>query len=112
MFISKVPQRFQDLAMAWPHNACIEVGVDVGPAPNAQMFVFRDLGHVGIQVLCSHLCGDLSSTELDVAVLDAMSISVRHEASKGVWISHHLAGLITSCRHGRAGLQGSSRSGP
>lgn len=38
-----------------PHNTRIEVGVDVRTAPNAQVLVFWDLRHVGIQILCSHL---------------------------------------------------------
>mmetsp|Transcript_87338 Transcript_87338/g.138608 ORF Transcript_87338/g.138608 Transcript_87338/m.138608 type:complete len:345 (+) Transcript_87338:670-1704(+) len=74
------------------------------------MFVLRDLGHVRIQILCPHLGCDLAGTELDVAVLDAMAISVRHKASKGIWISHHLSCLIASCCHRGSGLQRSSGS--
>eukprot|EP00438_Fugacium_kawagutii_P009532 Skav209805 [mRNA] locus=scaffold1201:324840:325916:+ [translate_table: standard] len=52
--------------------------------------------------------GDFAGAELDVAVLDAVAIAVRNEATQGVGISHHLSRLITSRCHGGSGLQGSS----
>mmetsp|Transcript_67154 Transcript_67154/g.208178 ORF Transcript_67154/g.208178 Transcript_67154/m.208178 type:complete len:209 (-) Transcript_67154:994-1620(-) len=91
------------------HDARVEVGVEVGRAPDIRPCIMRDLGHVGVQVLGPPARSGAARASLHIYGLDAMAVPVWDKTAQGEGIRHGLADIITSARHGLARLKRATR---
>mmetsp|Transcript_74372 Transcript_74372/g.240550 ORF Transcript_74372/g.240550 Transcript_74372/m.240550 type:complete len:289 (+) Transcript_74372:208-1074(+) len=92
-----------------PDDTRVEEGVDVGRAPDTQLLVLRDGGHVFILVLFTGGGDAQARAKLDVHHLDAIAVKFRDVTAQGERVAHRCRCVPVDVAHRRPRAQGATR---